>query len=581
MDNFKSYEFTFLYLINKCILLFKYIENDYQKEILTDIKTFINKLQSIFSNVDFKNNEEKKNKILEVLISYLEKVIDEKIYYLIDYKIRENVIIEVEKTALSMCENKEKKEDDNKEQQVHISLNEFEQKINTKIKTIFSDMECNIKKSLKNYFDNTKYIEHNFEHKTKEILIQLLNNEEFKNLLYNDHKIEKYTHELLKNQIKHIYTYIDHNLQNNQNNDVEEKIKEIFNQLINNDTFKELFFNNRQLEEYIQFLFQKQISDIYTNIESIIKKYSNFNEEFENKIMLLGNIFNENIQKIFNNLDEKINNNEKDIVKLLDEKINNHFDKNNFNIVFDKDLNEIQLFYFNELITSTKINIKGLIGQRGPEGKKGDNGLTPIIRKINISEDKKFKFIIQEGNNLYEIISDDHIPCGPMGIQGPKGEPGKSIMDLKWNQENVMRVDNENTNSIIFLKSLCIGDKSHCLKDNSIAIAGGRCYNNNSFSIGNNSKTLDSDSIALYGTCIGKKAFSYMADNVDENCVEFGKKDKGNHMIHSFNIYSKEINFDCDVFRIKTNKYENNKIKELEEKIIFLEKKIIEILKKI
>ena len=37
-DNFKSYEFTFLYLINKCILLFKYININYQKEILYDIK---------------------------------------------------------------------------------------------------------------------------------------------------------------------------------------------------------------------------------------------------------------------------------------------------------------------------------------------------------------------------------------------------------------------------------------------------------------------------------------------------------------------------------------------------------------
>jgi hypothetical protein len=66
MDNYKSYEFTFLYLINKCILLFKYIDNIYQKEILYDIKIFINKLQELFSKADFKNNEDKKNKILEM-----------------------------------------------------------------------------------------------------------------------------------------------------------------------------------------------------------------------------------------------------------------------------------------------------------------------------------------------------------------------------------------------------------------------------------------------------------------------------------------------------------------------------------
>ena len=119
------------------------------------------------------------------------------------------------------------------------------------------------------------------------------------------------------------------------------------------------------------------------------------------------------------------------------------------------------------------------------------------------------------------------------------------------------------------------------LKDNSLSIGGGICYQNNSVAIGNNSKTLDSDSIALFGSCIGKKSFSYRADNVDENTVQFGKKDKADYNMNSFNIISKEINFDCDIFRIKTNKYENSKIKELEDKIIVLEKKIIDIYKKI
>jgi hypothetical protein len=154
-------------------------------------------------------------------------------------------------------------------------------------------------------------------------------------------------------------------------------------------------------------------------------------------------------------------------------------------------------------------------------------------------------------------------------------------MDLKWNQENVMKVDENNSESIVFLKSLCIGDKSRCVKDNSVSISGGICYQNNSISIGNNAKSLDSDSIALFGSTIGKKAFSYRADNVDENCVQIGKKDGNQYNINSFQVVSKEIYFECDQFKIKTNKYENNKIKELEEKIIFLEKKMIEVLKKI
>ncbi len=604
MDNFKSYEFTFLYLINKCILLFKYIDNNHQKEILYDIKIFINKLQELFSKADFRNNEDKKNKILEILITYFEKIIDEKIYNLINNDDKDNIIIEIEKNALSICENNEKKQHilksyndkenfskdaftkdaftkdtftkdafpkdsfqkdnfakDNKTHYSQISLLEFEQKINNKIKVIFSEIENNIKISLKDYFDHTKYVEYDLD--------------------------KKFNAKLESNNIL-----------------IESKIKEIFNNLLYNDNFKEYFFNNNKLVDMINSIVKYQINDIYSYFDTIKDNFKNnsyyndykntdlenlnndlkknINIELENKINLLGNIFNENIEKIFNNLNNRIINNEKELLTLFEEKINNsNFNKHNFNILFDKDLNTIQLLYCNDVIASTKINIKGLIGPKGPDGKKGDSGETPIIRKIKVTEDKKFKFIIQEGSNLYEVISDDTIPNGPQGIKGDKGDPGKSVLDLKWNQENVMRIDNENTDSLIFTKSLCIGEKSHCIKDNSLSIGGGLCYQNNSFSLGSNAKTLDSESIAFFGTCIGKKSFCYRADNVDENCVDFGKKDKNNYNINSFNINSKEINIECDSFKVKANKYENNKIKELEEKVIYLEKKMVELLKKI
>ena len=600
MDNCKSYEFTFLYLINKCILLFKYINNNYQNEILYEIKNFINKLQEIFSNSDFKNNEDKKNKILEILIDYFQKIIDEKIYNLMDVINKDNIIIEIEKNALLICENNEKKltkkyneinnfdkpqlkkydeiKEVNEFKEIkennylknnnysQITLIEFEQKINNKIKVIFSEIENNIRVSLKEYFDHTKYVEYDLD--------------------------KKFNAKLENNNIL-----------------IEKKIKELFNYFIDNEDFKNELFSNNKLNEYINSLIKYQINDIYTYIDNIIKKsnsytntnsyYSDFNksidfdnlnnnlkkninEELENKIRLLGNIFNENIEKIFNNLNNKITDNEKELLLLFDEKINNsNFNKYNFNIIFNKDLNSVQLLYSNEVIASTQINIKGLIGPKGPDGKKGDTGITPIIRKIKVTDDRRFKFIIQEDTNLYEVISDDFIPNGPQGIKGDQGEPGKSILDLKWDQENVMRIDNENNDSLIITKSLCVGEKSHCIKDNSLSIGGGRCYQNNSISVGNNAKTLDTESIAFFGTCIGKKSFSYRSDNVDENSLSFGKKDKNNYNINSINMISKEFNIECDSFKIKTNKYENNKIKELEDKIIYLEKKIVEIIKKI
>jgi hypothetical protein len=637
MDNFKSYEFTFLYLINKCILLFKYIDKNNQKEILYNIKIFINKLEDIFSKKDFTDNNDKKNKILEVLIKYFENLIDNKVINLISDFNKNNIVIEIEKQALLICENNEKKGNINSDNSLYgktidsifvgeslftkekfiekenmskkidilqkkdgvvqshnpsdtnkfpseqnfqgfalnknnnIDFAEFEKKINNKIKSIFYEIENNIKTSFKEYFSHTEYVEYDLD---KKFNAKLQNNNEIienkiKDILKEfsinkepdlNEKVYEYINTCIKYQINDIYTYFNSILKDYSNNSS--------NNIFINDNLK-------TLEKDIEYKIELSNLDI--------KK--KFNSEIENKIHLLGNIFNESIEKIFNGLNQKIIENEHDLLKMFEDKINkSEFNKHNFNIQFDKDNNEIKLYYINELITSSKINIKGLIGPKGPEGNPGQKGETPIIRKIRFTDNNKIKFIIQDSNtnNIYEVISDDNIPCGPQGIQGERGEPGKTNINLKWNQEDVMRIDEDNNNnSLIFLKSLCVGEKSHCLKNNSISTGGGICYNDNSVAIGQNSKTLDSESVAIFGSTIGKKAFSYRADNVDENCIQFGKKDKNNYNISSFDIKSKEINFECDIFKIKTNKYENSKIKEMEDKIVFLEKKMAEILKKI
>ena len=77
MDNYKSSEFTFMYLMNKCLLLFKYIRYNEQKEILNDIKIFINNLKYTFSITEYKNIDYniKKTKILEILIDYFQIIL--------------------------------------------------------------------------------------------------------------------------------------------------------------------------------------------------------------------------------------------------------------------------------------------------------------------------------------------------------------------------------------------------------------------------------------------------------------------------------------------------------------------------
>jgi hypothetical protein len=69
----------------------------------------MNKIQEIFSKGYFNNDIEKKNKILEILICYFEKLINEKIYGLIDIQNKNYFLSEIDKIVLLICENSEKK----------------------------------------------------------------------------------------------------------------------------------------------------------------------------------------------------------------------------------------------------------------------------------------------------------------------------------------------------------------------------------------------------------------------------------------------------------------------------------------
>ena len=549
MDNTKSYNFKFLILINKCILLFNYIDIVYQKEILNDIKNFILKLKE--------NYQKKDITMLEALIYYFKILINDKIYKLLNIQDRENIIKEVDKKILKLVEellndplDKENIENNSTNSLLNErSNNSTNDSLNDSLKESFKDsFSQRCKDSSKDSFSQQSNDSHNN-----------LNNkltEEYINKTSSDiAMLNSYVSSAIKDfeqKVSKLNEYIDNSISSSSNS-----LKENDNKVnILNDYLKENDNKVNILSDYLKETnetFNKYISDIY--------KYTDSN--IENKAVKLGQIFNENIQTIYDNLSQMMTSTQ-----------------NKFLITFDKESNDIKLHFDNKVVSTTKLNIKGLIGPRGPDGKPGLKGDTPIFRKVALVNNK-LKFIIQDTQSIYEIVSEDTFPVGPPGPRGERGEPGKQLTDLKWNQDSVMRVDNDHPNSLIFLKSLCVGDKSHCLKDNSLAIGGAVCYTNNSLAIGQNSKTLDSESIALYGTCIGKNAFAYRADNVDENTFQIGKKEKNNYNLNSVNINSKEINFECETFNIKSSKLEFSRIKELEEKINSLEKKITDILKKI
>jgi hypothetical protein len=606
-------EYNFLFLMNKCVLLFNYIDIYYQKEVLTDIKYFIKRLCDIYETKKFNSVQDKKHNVLNVLNKYLTKIIDEKIIFLVDNQ-DDNFITTINNSVLKTCNEIYKKKEIEEKYNINktsndnlndklsckiseklsnteniikegikeeiknnnntsvipeSNLKEFEKKIDNKIKNIFTDIENNIKLSLKDYIEYTIHIKNDIDRKN-DIQIKSLNtlvdNKLSKLLenLFEDENLNKRISNNVKTEMNDLYKYIDDIFIN-----IDDKI---------HNFEKKLDDNNTKINTTISNTIEIINNNINNNIHSNINELNSNIEGINSRVNNLSTSFNTQLETILKNMCNLFVDKNNDLYNFFDSKINN--EKNNYQIIFDKTDNIVKLMYNEQEISSTKINIKGLMGPKGQQGNVGDKGDTPIIKDISLTDDKKIKFVIYDSNNIYEVISNNTIPLGPQGIQGERGIAGKTLVDLNWKQESVMRLDEDNNNNLIILKSLSIGERSHCLKENSIAIGGSQCYKENSFSLGSNSKTLDNNSIAFYGSTIGSNSFAYRADNVDENSIVFGKSEKGNYNIDRIDLNSREINLECDVLNIKAKNMYISKIKELEEKIINMDKKINDLIKK-
>jgi hypothetical protein len=201
------------------------------------------------------------------------------------------------------------------------------------------------------------------------------------------------------------------------------------------------------------------------------------------------------------------------------------------------------------------------------------SGKTPKIKNIRFTKDSRVLFVIEGEDGDYELESDEKIPVGPPGPQGPKGEPGITCTDFKIQEKSILRVDHENLNNLILLKSLCVGEQSHCLSEQSVAVGGAICYKPESFAIGKKSQTSDMSSIALFGSTNGKNAFAYRSQNVEDNQVKFGQNKND---IESFDIHSKKILLNSDEIELKGKVT----IKHYEDRLSILERKLSDLLKK-
>ena len=568
--NHNSNELDFIYYFNKCLILIENVDMYYQKQILDDIKKTTNDLNILFSKNYFDCEEKRKNKLLETINKYLDDTINNQIIYLINIYNKDN-----QDNILNKCEKKLRNILDNEKRKL-------DNKINKKINNSLDHAKDNLYKNINFNETNTKNIEYLIQDQIESFFLK------FENQIKND------INSMINNQI---YQDINSKIEIN-NSKLQEKV----------ENFLKIFFKDENFYKKIIHKVKDDLNEIYSYIEENkeiindykkIKKLIDHNENnlkhlennifkkinttLENKIVLLSNIFNDKISNIMINVDTKLKNNDyncnNNIYNDLENKLNNlnnlNFSKNNFKIDYHKESNEIRLYYFDELITQTKINIKGMIGPKGPQGIKGEKGDLSIIRNIEINRDNTYKFVIQSGANVYEIDSDSKIPVGPSGPKGDKGDPGDVNINLNWNQDNVIKINKENTNNMNFLKSLSIGENSHCMDNNALSIGSGICYKKNSITLGNNSKTLNENSVALFGSTIGKNSFSFHSENVEENSFSVGDYKNDNYNIENIYLNSRKIFLNCDEIILNDNRLKDKQILELEERINNLESKIL------
>ena len=138
-----------------------------------------------------------------------------------------------------------------------------------------------------------------------------------------------------------LYKYIDDifiNVDEKMNNF--EKVLDENNKKINTTISNTIEIINNNINNNTH----KNIDDINSNIEGINSRVNNLSNSF--------NVQLENVLKNICNLFIEKNND-------LHNRINS--EKNNYQIVFDKNDNIVKLMYNEEEVSSTKINIKGLI----------------------------------------------------------------------------------------------------------------------------------------------------------------------------------------------------------------------------
>ncbi len=628
----QSLETDFIFYIHKTLLSFSYLTHQHQRAILKDVQTFIHRLTLLFSNNHTIHKEEKRIKIIDILVKYLNRLNSDQIKHLIQHHEKDSLLKSIEKDAYMSTMNHLDKLNENKKNENTINIEEVEveeieiekthvddileelqeiptttvddqmmvsndlikfvedefkkyekkmmdkiveckrnisnvdreldRKIELRLKSNLIEIENQVKKLIRDSLTNIYQMESQTTDKMNEMIIQTKESLEKK-------MFEKMEDEL-KRQFEEMYSYLNSTYQDSIKNF--EKVEEQTNSRIESRLLEYIEDMNTKFKENFRIILEKnkelvQIKqDLKESIRSQVENQQGQTKEellkdLEKKLSVFSDVFQVNFQDVIEKIHKKI--------KSQEESLQN-FDIGTYDLEYQKENHELHLRHNGQSISSIQLNIKGMIGPKGPQGIAGKS---PKIKNIRFTKDSRVLFVIEGEDGDYELESDEKIPVGPAGPQGPKGEPGITCTDFKIQEKSILRVDHENLNNLILLKSLCVGEQSHCLSEQSVAVGGAICYKPESFAIGKKSQTSDLNSIALFGSTNGKNAFAYRSQNVEDNQVKFGQNKND---IESFDIHSKKILLNSDEIELKGKVT----IKHYEDRLSILERRLSDLMKK-
>lgn len=636
-----SIETNFVLLIHKTLLSFSHLDKKSQRFILRDFQQFIHRITQLFQSSSL-HRDERRLKIIEILVKYLQKLHKDQISHLISCENKDELLKQIDQDAYShtikhilpegkktlsqneshlkkvhfedeeettyvetetenqQSEDKDKEDDEDFEliyenpspskdtsfaewdHKLNMELRKLEEKMIQKvieIKRSMTHMDTEIDRKMEiriksNFIEIENQIKRCIRDSTAQLYqiegatIDKMNGTISETKEYFEKWIQQRFADEMKHHFDELYQYMNSSFQDSMKSiqkmegtisermdtRMEEIIQDISEKL--KDNFRMMFDKNREMTEWREEWEKTQIKNKDEMKRSI-------QQEFEEKLQKLSHLFQTNFSDIIQQIHtEKLKDSSKPI------------DFGTFHLDYNQQDHQIQLLHNQDIISSIKLNVKGMIGPKGPMGQIGK---PPKIKKVRFTHDGRVKFLIdrdvESGLDEYEVESEERVPSGPQGPKGEKGEAGTIFTEMKLNEKSVLRVDHENLNNLVVMKSLCIGEDSHCLQEKSLAIGGGVSMRSESLSLGKNAKTSDSQSIAFYGTTHGKNAFSYRAQGVNDNEVRFGQEKND---IERFEIKTKRFVIDADEIEMKGKMV----IQALETKIAILEKKIQDLQKR-